>query len=374
MTQIADSLEFIWAHCPADITGDGITDLVFVNNNGFGGTLEFLTGQTEEGIWKRTVIVDKAPSGETFAQGDLECADIDFDGDLDIIAAAHTGEWEEATANSLIYWFENPTWEAHQIGEVPDFIKDVSLVDFNQDQKMDLAALTFESSSLTIFQQNDKDDWQQVQQYMDYKNLHEGMHTGDVNGDGWTDIVADAHIFYNPGEDMAGEWGEENLDEKWNTQTGDWSRNGTKVFVQDVNGDKQSEIFMSHSERPGYPLSMYQKGSDGTWQETVIADSIPACHTLQVFDFDQDGDYDVLAGINKSRAKGLGFTTYEVRIFLSDQDYTSWSPMLVESDGIYNGQAADLEQDGDLDIFRYQTHDAAQFYVYKNGLNDASTE
>lgn len=372
--KIADSVELAWAHCPADITGDGIADLVFINNNGHGGTLEFLTGQTMAGNWARTVIASKAPAGGTFAQGDIECADMDFDGDLDIVASEHVGEWDESTGNSTIYWFENPSWEAHQIGETPDFIKDVSLVDFNRDQKMDIAALTFETSSLTIFQQNGKDDWEQVQQYSDYKNLHEGMHVGDVNGDGWIDIVADAHIFYNPGKDLSAAWGEENLDEKWNTQTGDWSRNGSKVFVQDVNGDNKAEIFMTHSERAGYPLSMYQQTADKTWTEHIIADSIPACHTLQVFDFDQDGDYDVLAGINKSRAAGLGFSSFEVWIFLSDQDYTSWKPMQIESDGIYNGQAADLEKDGDMDIFRYQTHDAKQFFLYKNQLYAESSE
>ncbi len=367
-TPIGDSLKLIWAHCPADITGDGVADLVFIDNNGYGGTLCYLKGQTTEGIWEKIVIAAEAPEGGTFAQGDLECADIDFDGDLDIVAAKHNGEWDESTGNSTIYWFENPSWEAHLIGEAPDFIKDVGLVDFNKDQKMDLAAMTFETNSLTIFQQNEKADWQVVQKYTDYKNLHEGMGTGDVNGDGWVDIVANAHILYNPGQDLTQAWAEENLDEKWNTQTGDWSRNGTKSFLQDVNGDGKAEIFMSHSERPGYPLSYYQQDDNNSWVEHVIADSIPACHTLQVVDFDLDGDFDVLAGINKSRAAGLGFKEFEVYVFRADAEHKSWDPMVITKEGIYNGQAFDLEKDGDYDIFRYQTHDATAFTLLKNQI------
>ena len=66
-------------------------------------------------------------------------------------------------------------------------------------------------------------------------------------------IVANGHIFYCPGKDLSAAWGEENLDEKWNTQTGDWSRNGTKAFIRDVNGDQKAEIFVSHSEPFGLP-------------------------------------------------------------------------------------------------------------------------
>ena len=58
---IADSLKLIWAHCPADITGDGIIDLVYVDNNGYGGSLYFLKGQLEPGLWEKQLIAERAP-------------------------------------------------------------------------------------------------------------------------------------------------------------------------------------------------------------------------------------------------------------------------------------------------------------------------
>jgi hypothetical protein len=365
---IMDSALYLWAHCPADLTGDGITDLVFIYNNARGGYLGYLEGQQATGLWQEHVIAEVPPGGGLFAMGDMECADIDFDGDVDILAAEHPGEWEDAGEPALLYWYENPGWTPHFIGQVPDATKDVSLVDFNRDGKMDLAVLTFQRNTLSIFQQKDADTWERVQSYVGFNNLHEGMGTGDVDGDGYADIVANAHIFYNPGGDLKRDWDEENLDGKWNTQTGDWSRNGTKCFLRDVDEDGRSEIFISHSERSGYPLSMYRKAESGSWKETLIRDSIPACHTLQVFDFDLDGMPDVLAGPNPSRAVNIGATRFDVNLYLQGEFDDTWDPFLVSEMGIYNGQANDFDKDGDMDIFRYPSHDSTRFYLLENKI------
>ena len=126
---------------------------------------------------------------------------------------------------------------------------------------------------------------------------------------------------------------------------------------------------MSHSEREGYPVSYYQKLEDN-WNEVIIKDSLTACHTLQVFDFDLDGDSDVLAGMNKGRAAGIGYDEYEVFIFLSENDYAEWKPVLLDENGIYNGQVEDYDGDGDYDIFRYYSHDGSEFYLMENKLRD----
>lgn len=365
---IADSAKFWWAHVPVDITGDGITDLVYINNNAKGGYLGFLEGTVDAVLWKKNIIAEAPPSGGLFASGDMECADIDQDGDIDVFAVKHPGEWQDGGATAELFWYENPTWEAHYIGEAPDAVKDVSFADFNKDGKPDLSILTFVENTLSIFQQIDTEKWERVQFYTNYKNLHEGMAIGDFNGNGYDDIVANAHIFYNPRGKLRKDWLTENLDPKWNTQEGDWSRNGTKAFARDVDEDGIAEIFMAHSERAGYPLVWYKRNSEGKWIENLISKEIPACHTLQVFDFDLDGDFDVLAGINKGRAINLDVDHFEIFLFLSSNNYQTWDQTTIGTDGIYNGQAIDYDGDGDIDIFRYPNHESTEFYLLDNQL------
>jgi len=370
--KIIDSVNLMWAFDPADLTGNGVSDLAFINNNRYGGYLGYFEGNRDISLWEKQVIAQKSPAGETFASGDLECADVDSDGNMDIIAVGHTGEWDDANAGSVVYWYENqnPGWEAHRIGEAPDFVKDMSVVDFDRDKKMDIALLTYENSTLSIFRQKEKENWERIQYFENFKNIHEGMDTGDVDGDGFVDIVANGHIFYNPGENPKEKWELENLDKKWNTQSGDWSRNATKIFMRDINGDDKSEIFISHSERKGYPLSWYELNSNGQWEEHTIKESMPAVHTLQVYDFDLDGDYDVLAGINRGRAQALGVENFDVTLFISKENYRKWEELIIGRKGIYNGIANDYDDDGDYDIFRYPTHDSKKLYLLENTVID----
>ncbi|MFC4701545.1 FG-GAP repeat domain-containing protein [Glaciecola siphonariae] len=368
-SQIVADAKYFWAHTAGDVSGDGLADLVFINNNASGGALGYYKGQLEQGLWEKVIIAQTPPTGGLFAGGDLEVADIDQDGDMDVVGIKHPGEWTDASATAEIFWYENngSNWQAHYIGDVPDAVKDVSFADFDKDGLLDVALLTFDSHSLSIFKQKDADDWSKVQ-FIQNDTLHEGMDVGDFNGDGYLDIVANAYVFYNPDGVLDSDWEQINLNERWNNQTGDWSRNGTKTFVVDTNGDALDEIFLCHSERAGYPLVKYepQLKTDGSviWTESEILPEITACHTLQVYDFNQDGKHDILTGINFGRAVNLDATNFDLKLLLgSDKGYTT---QLLHPEGIYNGFAIDFDGDSDMDFFRYPNHESTDLFLFKN--------
>jgi len=293
-----------------------------------------------------------------------------------VLGLAHPGEWKQAAAPTEIYWYQNPlpdgnlakdAWTAHHIGRAPAFIKDLKLADFNGDGRVDLVAITFVGHRFLVFRQDSPTQWTQVQDFA-IPNLHEGLHVGDITGNGLPDVAANGYWVENPGGDLTGPWKVRSIDDKWHNQTSDWSRNATKVFCHDITGDGRVEVFLSHSERSGYPVSWYRADDPrtGPWIEHKITDKLIAVHTLQVFDFDGDGHHDVLAGMNAGRARALGATEFPVIVFLNQGDNRSWTACVVSNEGIYNGQGGDLTGDGVTDIFRLASHDASLFEVLVN--------
>ncbi|MEM6646961.1 MAG: VCBS repeat-containing protein [Bacteroidota bacterium] len=365
------NIDMWWARVVKDVNGDGLMDMIVQHRNAFGGWLGWYEAGDGGQTWTQHIIAETAPNDSLFAAGDLDAGDIDGDGDIDAIGISHPGEWRNAGAPADIYWYENVngdgmTWTPHVIGSVPDAVKDINVADFNADGKLDLAVLTFEENTFSLFRQDSADDWSRVQ-FSTITNLHEGMEIGDIDGDDDLDIAANGYWLANPGGDLSGEWTVSVIDDIWHNQDGDWSRNATKHASYDLDGDGREEVFISHSERDGYPIRWYQRDPEtNTWTGHTIADTLVAAHTLQLADFDLDGDIDVIAGVNQGRAVNIGHDTFPIYLYRNGGDNLTWTAQLLTEGGVYNGQVADLEGDGDPDFFRIASHEKGNFEVWIN--------
>ncbi|GJM29001.1 MAG: hypothetical protein DHS20C17_16360 [Cyclobacteriaceae bacterium] len=372
----SDSANLWWARTLVDVDGDGILDVALHDNNGYGGWLGYLKGRIDGELWETVIVAMESPNGKKFAAGDLDAGDIDGDGDNDLIGVEHPGEWEDAEADAVLFWYEQSEngWITHNVGSIPSALKDISLSDLNGDGLPEIITVTYNAETLTIFNRDkDKLDFKKIWETK-LDNLHEGMDVGDVNGDGAVDIAANGYLLVNQGGDLTS-WETQVIDSMWFNQEEDhWARNATKHVCKDVDGDGQAEVFISHSEKTSYPVARYDLNADGSWNKQILLDSIPAAHSLVVADMDLDGSDDVLTGVNRSRAinimeeLALELDLKDFPVYLLRNTGDQWKTEIINSQGVYNLLAGDLEGDGDIDLIRLSTHDGNDMHVLVNQL------
>jgi hypothetical protein len=248
--------------------------------------------------WKMHATVEKAPehdphaysrSFQTFAD------DVNGDGWTDILVVEFPGE---ATV-----WLENPQgkegpWKRHVAAPVTNN-ESPQLVDVDGDGKLDLLAAfspdpkNFDGPERRMgYYTRTKDPtaaWTAVgvsaTAAPGTTRFSHGIGTGDINGDGRSDIVVPQGWWEAPEDRTAGEW-------KFHPAS--LGENCAQMFVYDFDGDGDADVLSTAAHLVG--MWWHEQLADGQWKTHEIDRSFTQTHALCLADMNGDGLPDFVTG------------------------------------------------------------------------------
>jgi hypothetical protein len=302
-----------------DLNGDGKQDVVIGAEHAEGVGL----------VWYQYPSWEKHPvaSGEFTTDG--QAADIDQDGDIDIVIGNY------APGKETIDWFENVSgtgqgaWTQHTIGK--GYVHDLEVGDLDGDGDIDV--VTCDKKKIVVWEQATP---REFREHVILERKGEGLKLADMDEDGDLDIVFGGSWLENPGS-LQGQWISHSIAGKWSPDT--------RVFVADMNQDGRPDVVITVSEGKG-GMSWFESPENpktGVWVEHPIEREIlEGAHSLQVADLEDDGDLDVVVAEMH--------TSWKKRVLVYLNESGVFTPALLAATGSHNMRVGDIDGDGDYDL------------------------
>ena len=300
---------------------------------------------------------------DTNADGayDVYVEDMDGDGDLDIVSASN---WDDTIA-----WYENdgavdPSWTAADIDSNADGARGVYAADMDGDGDVDIVSASWLDDTIAWYENDGAADPSWTAADIDTNSRGaQSVYVADMDGDGDLDIVSALYF------DSTIAWYENDgaADPSWTAADINTSLGGARdVQVADLDGDGDPDIVAI-----GYNddvIAWYENdgAADPSWTASQIAiDNAGQPTSVYVGDMDGDGDIDVL-----TTSQNYTLTWYEN----DGAANPSWTAANIATNlgHPFNAHAADMDGDGDLDIILADTFKRPVVWYENDGAADPS--
>ena len=376
---IADKYAYAYGIAAADVDCDGDLDLTSADYTPH--NMLYLFENDSRGEFKRHFIqIDDPKRLERHMVGD-----IDGDGDLDVVIVKNL--------EGHLLWFENsgtPTdgklWQRHVITTDLPGAYDVAVADFDLDGDLDVAGSSWVLGNQFAWFENDgtpaHGEWQKHMIENDVAETRT-MRAADFDGDGDMDLLGTGrkvhHVIWyeNDCREHSIAWKKHFIDDK--------SRCPAHGNPVDMDGDGDLDVVMALGfyYRPGSgdpsasllpednQVAWYENSgapAEGLWKKHVIGPHFDDAFEAVAADLDDDGDVDVAATSWRNPGRVVWFENH-------GNPQGNWTKHMLKNNWRSANQViiADLNGDGRPDIVACAEHGSYELRWWRNeGPNDSN--
>ncbi len=361
-----------------DLDGDGRDEFV--------AQILFKIYDWEDGEWTvHQPLPNLQGRGNRFA-GDLELADIDQDGQLDIVVP----DSDNNGSQGALSWFRNPgaldgPWEEQVVttfdGNGDDdsvaHLSELEVGDIDADGWPDLVVRDISHGVWVLLQLPGGGGWH-PRRFIPVLP-REGLELWDPDEDGRLDILLNGVWLETPEDAVTGDYVVHPIGgmEPWyapDLSTSSVRDYASKVEAADFNGDRRIDVAITNSEElqsnsPGKPsgISVFLQPGDlvaDPWTEVTVTLEHWSWHTLMIADFDFDGSADLLTAVS---AVGTDDASDDIHLWLNDGAGTGFAGQSLSMDHtVYQGIIGDYDGDGDCDLVAPDHFNSGPVRLFEN--------
>ncbi|RLS36854.1 MAG: hypothetical protein DWH78_08310, partial [Planctomycetota bacterium] len=256
-------------------------------------------------------------------------ADVDGDGDMDMLSASYD--------DNKIAWYENngsQVFTAHSITTAANGANIVTAADVDGDGDLDVLSASGGDSKIAWYENNGSEVFT-AHTITTAAITAQSVTAADVDGDGDLDVLSASSY------DDKIAWYENNGSEAFTARTISTAAAGTtSVFAADVDGDGDLDVLSASFLDD--KIAWYENNGSEVFTARTITTAADGAYSVTAADVDGDGDLDVLSA-SSNDGKIAWYENNGSEAFTAHTITTA-------ADGAYSVTAADVDGDGDLDV------------------------